>query len=117
MDQRLLPTSARFGSATLAGPRVSIGRGNFAYLLHNFARDRKSPRKTRALHRPAICKSELGLTPYGRERISRARVYHFSPAPFYRAQIQSPISAPQTRSAQSLRRLLDDGLRISECLR
>src|SRR5438132_14423094 len=98
MDQRLLAASPRFGPTTLADPRVSTGRGSFAHLLHNFARDRKSPRTTRALRRPAIRESKLGLTPHGRERIGRARVYHFSPAPFYRAQIQSPISAPQTRS-------------------
>src|SRR5213082_2587962 len=36
---------------------------------------------------------------------------------FHRPQIQSAIPTPQTRSAQSLRRLFDDGLRISERLR
>src|SRR5437588_5062623 len=117
MDQRLLAASPRFRSATLADPRVSAYCCDIAHLLHNFARDRKSSRASRALHRPAIRESQLGLAPHGRERIGRARLYHFPSAPFHRAQIQSPISASQTRSAQPLRRLFDDGLRISERLR
>jgi succinate dehydrogenase/fumarate reductase cytochrome b subunit len=47
----------------------------------------------------------------------RARLYRFSPAPFYRPEIQCPFSDVEKRSAQSLRRLFDDGLRIPKHLR
>src|SRR5205807_8450448 len=98
-------------------PRVSTDRSDFAYLFHDFARDRKSSRAPRAVHRQTICEGELGFAPYGRQRIGRTRVHRFSSAPFHRAQIQSAIPAPQTRSAQSSRRLFDDGLRIPKRLR
>src|SRR4029077_6521964 len=117
MDQRLLAASARFGSPALADPCVSTNRGDFAYLFHDFARDRKSPGASPAVHRQTIREGELGFASHGRERIGRARVRHLSPAPFHRSQIRSAIPAPQTRSAPSLRRLFDDGLRIPKRLR
>src|SRR5205085_1995984 len=110
MDQLLLTTSARTRPVTLAGSYCSSDHGHSAYLFHDLARNRKPARPPRVISRPELRQSKLGFAPHGRERTSRARVYYFSPAPFHRPQIQSSVSASETRSAESLRRLLDDGL-------
>ena len=59
---------------------------------------------------------ELRFASHGGERDRCFRVHHFSSAAFYRAHDRSALSAVEKRSAQPLRRLFHDGLRLSECL-
>src|SRR6516164_2521423 len=117
MDQRVFAAFARLGPVPLADPRGSAGKRFIAHLFHAPARDRESARPTGSLPRQKLCEGQLGLAAYGCEWIGCPRIYHLSLAPLHRAQIQSAVPTSQTRPAQSLRRLLDDGLRVPKRLR
>src|SRR5205807_7262617 len=69
------------------------------------------------LPKTGLHQGQLRFTPHGSEWSGCARFHRFPSPPLHRPQIQCSFPDAEKRSAQSLRRLFDDGLRISECVR